>query len=100
MSTQPSSRLRPSTLGTSFKLVRYMTGSFRPSFMTLAAPLTALPKARPNFSADDVMSILPQSFLSAQAPIDPVRDHEIVAVDAKPAAGVQHLVGGGGERHR
>ena len=29
-----------------------------------------------------------------------MRDDEIIAVDAEPAAGVHHLVGGGRERHR
>ena len=29
-----------------------------------------------------------------------MRDDEIVAIDAEPAAGVHHFVGGGGERHR
>src|ERR1017187_8369822 len=100
MSTQPSSRLRPSTFGTSRKFVRYMTGAGLPSFMTAAASFTAFPRARPNFSADDVMVVLQNSFLSAKSAIDLVGDHEIVAVDAESAAGIHHFIGGGGERHR
>ena len=97
MSTQPSSRLRPSTFGTSRMLVRYITAPCWPSFITAAVPFTALRQARaPNFSAlrHVILTCPPKSA------IDLMRDHEIVAVDAEPAAGIHHFVGGGGERHR
>src|SRR3982074_2651784 len=58
MSTQPSSRGRPSTLGTLRRLVRYIAepslaaGGLPASFMVA---FTALAKAAPIFSAFDVM---------------------------------------------
>src|SRR5215208_4222378 len=58
MSTQPSSRLRPSTFGTSLRLVRYILAGGMPSLIFSAVFLNAFPKAAPNNSAFDVMTVL------------------------------------------
>src|SRR5262245_22187063 len=59
ISTQPSSRLRPTTFGTSRRLVRYITGAGSPSFDLVIVLFTAFPRALPIFSADDVILVLP-----------------------------------------
>src|SRR5436190_11613461 len=58
MSTQPSSRFRPSTFGTSRRLVRYIFLGGALSLILSAVFLNALPSAAPNISAFDVMIVL------------------------------------------
>src|SRR6185312_11756218 len=88
MSTQPSSRLRPSTFGTSRRLVRYIFVAGRSAAILSAVFLNALPSAAPNFSADEVTIVLPQlarseSLSFSEPAIDvfhalrPFRDHAV-----------------------
>src|SRR5205823_4537782 len=100
MSTQPSSRGRPSTFGTLRILVRYIGapscfagGAFFSSLNLSAVRFTAFPSAAPIFSGSQLMIFT--LLLSSQAAIHLMRGHEVAVVDAEPAAGVHHLVGGG-----
>src|SRR5438309_10860627 len=100
MSTQPSSRFRPSTLGTSRRFVRYILGAGSSSFHFLAVPLMAFASAAPIFSPCELMSVLQVLFLSTKSPINLMRHHEIVGIDTHAAAGIHHFVGRRRQRHR
>src|SRR5438552_3668297 len=58
MSIQPSSRLSPSTLGTSRRFVRYILGVGTPSRIFAIALFAAFAKAAPIFSACELMLVL------------------------------------------
>src|SRR3954452_4844885 len=75
MSIQPSSRLRPSTLGTSRMLVRYIFGP-NAAEVTPVAAFTALARAEPIFSPVLVTLVLQNLVHEAGGTLDaPPRSH-------------------------
>src|SRR5215831_14546016 len=103
MSTQPSLRLKPATLGTSRILVRYIFAdvgaararpTFRLLFRTARFTIRIPQLVSSRFDGGGTLR------LSPQAAIDLVRGDEVTVIEPQPAAGIHHFVCGRPQGHR